>query len=91
MKGHRSAIAILNDALATEIVCVLRYKYHYSWPKASSDSVKTGISRTCRRRTGPRRLVSERIVELGGNPELNPQGWHLGSHRSTRKGPTSSK
>ena len=71
----QSAIALLNEALATEIVCVLRYKLHAIRATGiSSESVKAEFAQHAKRRTGARDVVAERINQLGGKPNFNPEG-----------------
>ncbi len=66
-------IAILNEALATEIVCVLRYMHHYFMAtgvhgKAVADEFKEHADQE--REHGD--LIGERIQQLGGKPDFNP-------------------
>src|SRR5262245_52686006 len=68
-------IAVLNQALATEIVCVLRYKYHYFMAKGIrgetvSDEFLTHASEEQQHADS----IAERITQLGGAPNLNPDG-----------------
>jgi bacterioferritin len=69
------AIEILNDALATEIVCVLRYKYHAVAAQGiHSDAVKEEFAEHARDEQEHADMLAERIDQLGGNPNLNPEG-----------------
>ena len=68
------AIEILNEALATEIVCVLRYMHHYFMAtgvhgKAAADEFKEHADEE---REHADRLA-ERIQQLGGKPDFNPK------------------
>lgn len=74
-------ISFLNEALATEIVCVLRYKRHYymaSGPSAQS------IAAEFLAHAGEEQMhadrIAERIVQLGGEPDLSPGGLLDRSH-----------
>lgn len=73
--------ALLNDALATEWICVLRYKRHYftasgltSTPIADEFLVHANEEMSHADR------LAARIVQLGGEPLLDPAGFHARSH-----------
>jgi bacterioferritin len=69
------SIALLNHAVATEIVCVLRYKFHAVCATGiSSDSVKEEFAQHAREEEEHLDLLTERINQLGGKPNLNPEG-----------------
>jgi bacterioferritin len=69
------AIALLNEALATEIVCVLRYKYHAIVAAGiSSEAVKEEFAQHAREEQEHMDLIAERINQLGGRPNFNPEG-----------------
>jgi bacterioferritin len=68
-----TVVKMLNDALATEIVCVLRYKRHYFMAQGlSSDSVKQEFKQHATEEEEHADRIAERIVQLGGEPDLNP-------------------
>src|SRR4030095_3356395 len=72
---------VLNDALATEIVCVLRYKRHYFMAKGiSSDSVKAEFLAHANEEQAHADAIADRIVQLGGEPDLSPEGLATRSH-----------
>ncbi|MGZ3499292.1 MAG: ferritin-like domain-containing protein [Vulcanimicrobiaceae bacterium] len=72
---------ILNQALATEIVCVLRYKRHYFMAKGiNKDSVAAEFLEHANDEQGHADRISERITQLGGAPNLNPEGLATRSH-----------
>ena len=72
---------VLNDALATEIVCVLRYKRHYFMAQGlSSDSVKKEFLEHANEEQAHADRIAERIVQLGGEPDLNPAGLASKAH-----------
>jgi bacterioferritin len=71
----QTAIALLNEAVATEIVCVLRYKYHaVAAAGIASESVKEEFAQHAREEEQHLDWLSERINQLGGKPNLNPEG-----------------
>jgi bacterioferritin len=68
-------VAILNEALATEIVCVLRYKHHAVAAQGiHSDAVKQEFAEHANDELGHADMLAERINQLGGNPNFNPDG-----------------
>ncbi len=70
-------IELLNAALATEIVCVLRYKRHYFMAQGiASESVKTEFAEHATQEQEHADRIAERIVQLGGEPDLNPDTPH---------------
>ena len=70
-----TTIKILNEALATEIVCVLRYKYHaVAAVGIDSEAVKEEFAQHARDEAEHADMISERINQLGGKPNLNPDG-----------------
>ncbi|HVP62645.1 MAG TPA: DUF892 family protein [Myxococcaceae bacterium] len=71
----QTAIALLNEALATEIVCILRYKFHaVAATGLSSESVKEEFAQHAREEEEHLDLIAERINQLGGRPNFNPEG-----------------
>jgi bacterioferritin len=76
-----TAIKVLNDALATEIVCVLRYKRHYFMAKGiHAGSVAAEFLEHANDEQAHADRISERIVQLGGAPNLSPEGLLSRSH-----------
>jgi len=74
-------VKLLNEALATEIVCVLRYKRHYFMAQGiSSDAVKTEFLEHAGEEQEHADEIAERICQLGGEPNLNPEGMASRSH-----------
>jgi bacterioferritin len=68
-------IALLNQAVATEIVCVLRYKYHAVVAAGiSSEAVKAEFAQHAKEEEEHLDLLAERINQLGGKPNMNPEG-----------------
>jgi bacterioferritin len=69
------AVAILNHAVATEIVCVLRYKFHAVCATGlASEAVKEEFAQHAKEEEAHLDLLTERINQLGGKPQLNPDG-----------------
>jgi len=74
-------IQILNDVVATEIVCVLRYKRHYYMANGiHAQSVAQEFLNHAVEEQGHADLAAERIVQLGGAPDFNPEGLVTRSH-----------
>jgi bacterioferritin len=68
-----TTIRLLNDALSTEIVCVLRYKHQYATARGvHSESVKQEFLKHAHEEQSHADRLAERINQLGGNPEMNP-------------------
>jgi len=69
------AIALLNHAVATEIVCVLRYKFHAVCAAGlASEAVKEEFAQHAREEVEHLDLLAARINQHGGKPDLNPDG-----------------
>ena len=76
-----TVIKILNDVVATEIVCVLRYKRHYYMAKGIyAQAVAQEFLEHATEEQSHADLAAERIVQLGGAPDLNPEGLVTRSH-----------
>jgi len=76
-----TVIRLLNEALATEIVCVLRYKRHYFMATGlSSLSVKGEFLQHASEEQIHADQLADRIVQLGGEPNLSPEGLQSRSH-----------
>jgi bacterioferritin len=72
---------VLNEALATEIVCVLRYKRHYFMADGlAAESVKAEFLEHANEEQAHADRIAERIVQLGGEPDLNPANLATKSH-----------
>jgi bacterioferritin len=68
-------IAILQSVLATEIVCVLRYTMHsIAATGISSQGVKAEFAQHAKEEQEHMEAVAERINQLGGKPNFNPEG-----------------
>ncbi|MCU1277057.1 MAG: bacterioferritin [bacterium] len=78
---RETALKLLNEALATEIVCVLRYKRHYyAATGINSEGVKAEFLQHAGEEQQHADQISERITQLGGEPNLNPEGMLSRSH-----------
>jgi bacterioferritin len=87
-KADREQVTkVLNEVLATEIVCVLRYKRHYYMAQGiSSDSVKAEFLQHANEEQQHVDWVAERITQLGGEPNFNPEGLATRSHSEYKPG-----
>jgi len=71
----KQTIDILQSVLATEIVCVLRYTMNaVAAAGISSDGVKEEFDEHAKEEQEHMRKVAERINQLGGSPNFNPEG-----------------
>jgi len=78
---RETVIKVLNEALATEIVCVLRYKRHYFMASGiHAESVAAEFLQHANEEQGHADQIAQRIVQLGGAPNLNPDGLLSRSH-----------
>jgi bacterioferritin len=76
-----TVVKLLNEALATEIVCVLRYKRHYFTASGiHAQAVAQEFLEHANEEQGHADQIAERIVQLGGAPDLNPDGLLTRSH-----------
>ena len=76
-----AVIKLLNEALATELVCVLRYKRHYFMAKGiHSESVKAEFLQHAKEEMAHADRIAKRITELGGEPNFSPDGLSSRSH-----------
>jgi len=74
-------IKLLNDALATELVCVLRYKrHHYTAKGLSSPKIAEEFMVHALEETAHGDQIAERIVQLGGEPDFAPDSLTQRSH-----------
>jgi len=72
---------VLNEALATELVCVMRYKAHYFMAQGiHSEGVKAEFLQHANDEQMHADQISERITQLNGEPNLNPEGLATRSH-----------
>ncbi|MCG1041258.1 bacterioferritin [Mycetohabitans sp. B8] len=82
-------IKLLNDALATEIVCTLRYKRHYFMAKGiNSEAVADEFAQHAAEEQQHADQLAQRIVQLGGSPDFAPAGLASRSHSEYVEGET---
>ena len=79
---HRKAIVkLLNDALATELVCVLRYKrHHFMASGLSSPRIADEFMVHANEEASHADRIAQRIVQLGGEPDFSPATLLQRSH-----------
>ena len=74
-------IKLLNEALATELVCILRYKRHFFMASGiNADAVAQEFLQHANEEQGHADLIATRIVQLKGEPNFNPEGLAMRSH-----------
>lgn len=84
-----TVLKLLNDALATEIVCTLRYRRHYFMAQGpNSKSVAEEFLAHSNEEQGHADKIAERIVQLGGEPDFAPDGLTSRSHAEYVEGKT---
>ena len=77
----QTVIKILNEALATEIVCVLRYKRHFFMAQGiHAEPVAQEFAQHATDEQGHADQLAVRIVQLGGQPNFSPEGLLTRSH-----------
>jgi bacterioferritin len=86
---RETVIKLLNEALATEIVCVLRYKRHYFMASGiNAEGVAAEFLQHANDEQGHADQIAQRIVQLGGAPNFNPEGLLMRSHAEYVEGDT---
>jgi bacterioferritin len=86
---RETVIRILNEALATEIVCVLRYKRHYYMASGiHAQAVAQEFLEHANEEQGHADQIAERIVQLDGEPNFSPDGLASRSHSEYVEGTT---
>ena len=84
---REQVLAVLNDVLATEIVCVLRYKRHFFMARGiNADSIKAEFLQHANDEQQHADWVAERITQLNGEPNFNPEGMASRSHSQYQEG-----
>jgi bacterioferritin len=80
-------IQLLNDALATELVCVLRYRYHYTAAQGiDSEAIKSEFLTHAQEEQAHADLLAERINQLGGKPNMDPSTFASRSATEYKEG-----
>jgi bacterioferritin len=78
---RETVVKLLNEALATEIVCVLRYKRHYFMASGiHAEGVAAEFLEHANEEQGHADSIAQRIVQLKGEPNFNPDGLLTRSH-----------
>lgn len=86
---RETVLKLLNDALATEIVCTLRYRRHYFMAKGlQAKSIADEFLTHANEEQGHADQIAERIVQLGGEPNFSPDGLSSRSHAEYVEGDT---
>src|ERR687891_2239440 len=84
-----TVVKLLNEALATEIVCVLRYKRHYFMATGiHAEGVAAEFLEHANEEQGHADQIAHRIVQLQGEPDFNPEGLLMRSHAEYVEGTT---
>src|SRR5258708_11376207 len=89
-RGDREPVSkLVIEALATEIVCVLRYKRHYVMAQGiHADPIAQELLQRAKEEQGHADQIAGRIVQLGGSPNFNPDGLLSRSHSEYAEGQT---
>jgi bacterioferritin len=78
---RETVIRILNEALATEIVCGLRYKRHYFMATGiQAESVAQEFLQYANEEQDHADRIAQRITQLVGEPDFSPEGLHMRGH-----------
>jgi bacterioferritin len=86
---RETILRLLNEALATELVCVLRYRRHYYMVEGTlAEAVKKEFMTHSKEEQGHADQIAERIVQLGGEPNFNPADMLARSHAEYIEGET---
>lgn len=79
--NREEVLRLLNESLATELVCTLRYKRHYFMAKGVKAQVAAEeFLEHAQQESSHADKLAERIVQLGGEPEFNPDTLSKNSH-----------
>jgi len=79
--NRETIIKLLNEALATELVCVLRYKHdHHMAVGIHADPVSREFAEHAGEEQEHADLLAGRIAQLGGEPNYNPEGLRTRAH-----------
>jgi bacterioferritin len=86
---REEVIKLLNNSLATELVCYLRYKRHYFMATGLKASVAAAeFLEHAQQELAHSDLLAERIMQLGGEPDFNPDSLTGRSHAEYVEGAT---
>lgn len=83
----QTIVKLLNEALATEIVCVLRYKRHYFMAQGiHAEPVAQEFLQHANEEQAHADQIASRITQLGGEPNFDPDGLTTRSHAEYKEG-----
>src|SRR6266576_4481343 len=86
---RKTVIKVLNESLATEIVCVLRYRRHYFMASGiHAEGVAAEFLQHSNEEQAHADQIAARIVQLNGEPDFNPSGLLTKSHAEYAEGDT---
>src|SRR3954471_23536770 len=86
---RETVLKLLNEALATELICVLRYKrHHFMATGIHSQSIAAEFLEHANEEQGHADEIAGRIVQLGGAPNFSPEGLASRSHAEYIEGDT---
>ena len=86
---REKVLQMLNEALATELVCVLRYRHDYFVARGLKAKVAAEeFLEHSDQELEHADMIAERIVQLGGEPDLDPKGLAMRSHSEYVEGET---
>jgi bacterioferritin len=81
-----TVLRLLNEALTTELVCVLRYQRRSAMSDGTvAEKVRNEFLKYAREEQGHADQIAERIVQLGGEPNLAPLALHNAGHAEDRE------
>jgi len=83
----KAVVKVLNEVLATEVVCYLRYKRHYYTAAGlNSEGAKAEFLQHSNQEQQHADWVATRITQLNGEPNLNPEGLSVRAHSEYAEG-----
>ena len=89
LADREQVLSVLNEVLATEIVCILRYKNHYFMASGiNAGPVAAEFLQHANEEQMHADWVAQRITQLGGSPNFRPEGLATRSHADYREGDT---
>jgi bacterioferritin len=84
-----TVVRLLNEALATELICILRYKRHYFMASGiNAGTVAAEFLQHANEEGMHADQIAQRIVQLGGEPNFSPEGLATRSHAEYVEGST---
>jgi bacterioferritin len=86
---RETLLRLLDEALATEIVCVLRYRrHHFMASGLNGENAAQEFLQHANEEQAHADQIAQRIVQLGGAPDFSPEGLTLRSHSEYQEGET---